>query len=136
MLKFPFTIDTKCVILALRGDMDMGNFAQILRGLRAQQGWTQPQLAQRLGVSRSTVSMYERGEREPDFAMLDRIADLFGVDANQLLGRAASADTDDYANQLFAAYGEVKESFDQEDIDDVKLFMRMVAERKRQKGRD
>lgn len=111
----------------------MGNFAQILRGLRAQQGWTQPQLAQRLGVSRSTVSMYERGEREPDFAMLDRIADLFGVDANQLLGRAASADTDDYANQLFAAYGEVKESFDQEDIDDVKLFMRMVAERKRQR---
>lgn len=117
----------------------MGNFAEILRELRTQRGWTQPQLAQRLGISRSTVSMYERGEREPDFAMLDRIAALFGVDANQLLGHAAPVDTDDYANQLFAAYGEVKESFDQADIDDVKLFMRMVAERKRQKekkGRD
>lgn len=111
----------------------MEQFAQILRDLRTQQGWTQPQLAQRLGVSRSTVSMYERGEREPDFAMLRRIADLFGVDTDQLLGRTAPAGGDDYANQLFAAYGEVKESFDQEDIDDVKLFMRMVAERKRQR---
>ncbi len=111
----------------------MGNFAQTLRGLRMQQGLTQPQLAQRLGVSRSTVSMYERGEREPDFATLSRIADLFGVDADQLLGRTAPAGADDYASQLFAAYGEVKESFDQEDIDDLKLFMRMVAERKRQK---
>lgn len=111
----------------------MGNFAEVLRRLRRQEGMTQPQLAQRLGVSRSTISMYERGEREPDFALLQRIADLFQTDTDQLLGRTAPVE-DDYANQLFAAYGEVKESFDQNDIDDVKMFMRLVAERKRQRN--
>lgn len=109
----------------------MGNFAQNLRQLRARQGMTQPELAQKLGISRSAVSMYERGEREPDLDTLRAIVDLFGVDTDQLLGRAAPED--DYARQLFAAYGEVRASFDQDDIDDVKLFMRMVAERKRQK---
>lgn len=111
----------------------MGNFADTLRRLRKQEGMTQPQLAQRLGISRSTISMYERGEREPDLAQLQRIADLFQADTDQLLGRSTPAE-DDYANQLFAAYGEVKEIFDQDDIDDVKMFMRLVAERKRQKN--
>lgn len=40
---------------------------------------------------------------------------------------------DPFANQLFAAYGEVKKEFTQDDIDDIKMFMEMVAERKRKK---
>ena len=46
----------------------MGQFASILKQLRLQKGLTQPQLAERLGISRSAISMYERGEREPDTA--------------------------------------------------------------------
>lgn len=36
------------------------------------------------------------------------------------------------AGELFACYGEVKEHFDESDLEDIKLFMRMKAERKRQ----
>ena len=64
----------------------MGQFASILKQLRLQKGLTQPQLAERLGISRSAISMYERGEREPDTATMEAIAALFGVDMNYLYG--------------------------------------------------
>jgi transcriptional regulator with XRE-family HTH domain len=43
-------------------------------------------LALKLGVCRSAVAMYERGEREPPLDRLVRIAQIFGVDPNYLLG--------------------------------------------------
>ena len=64
----------------------MGQFASILKQLRLQKGLTQPQLAERLGISRSAISMYERGEREPDTTTMEAIAALFGVDMNYLYG--------------------------------------------------
>lgn len=45
----------------------------------------------------------------------------------------STLEADPFANQLFAAYGEVKKEFTQDDIDDIKMFMEMVAERKRKK---
>lgn len=48
---------------------------------------SQAELADKLGVSKSTVGMYELGKREPDFETLEAIADLFNVDMNFLLGK-------------------------------------------------
>lgn len=77
--------------------MDMGEFAKVFRQLRLQSGMTQPELAVRLGVSRSAVSMYERGEREPDLTTLATIAKVFGVDMNYLTGAEVGADEFTYA---------------------------------------
>ncbi len=63
------------------------NFAERLRELRIQRGFSQVELAKKLGLSNSTISMYERGEREPDFDTLDLIGDFFNVDVNFLLGK-------------------------------------------------
>lgn len=65
----------------------MGNFKNIFKNLRIQNGYTQDTLADALGLSRSTVSMYENGNREPDFETLEKIADLFNTDIDYLLGR-------------------------------------------------
>lgn len=62
-------------------------FAERLRLLRKQRNLSQQQLADKLGISNSTISMYERGEREPDFEMLELIGDYFNVDTNYLLGK-------------------------------------------------
>lgn len=67
----------------------MGDFAGNLKYLRKEQGLTQTELASKLGVSRSTIGMYENGEREPDFETLGTIAEFFGVDMNFLLGSSA-----------------------------------------------
>lgn len=64
----------------------MGNFSKVLKKIRLNHNLTQAELAKQLGISRSSVGMYESGEREPDFETLETIADFFNVDMNYLLG--------------------------------------------------
>lgn len=65
----------------------MATFAERLRSLRQEKGWSQQRLADELKLSKSSVNMYERGEREPGFETMEAIADLFNVDMNYLYGR-------------------------------------------------
>jgi len=62
-------------------------FGTVLKTLRVRNDMTQKQLADVLGVSESTVGMYERGHREPAFETLEAIADYFNVDMDYLTGR-------------------------------------------------
>lgn len=66
----------------------MNEFANILKYLRQREKYTQQELADKLKISKSTISMYENGNREPDFETLEFIADIFNVDMNFLLGKA------------------------------------------------
>ena len=65
----------------------MGEFQNIFRQLRLSASLTQSDIAKRIGISRSTIGMYETGAREPDFKTLEKIADYFNVDTDYLLGR-------------------------------------------------
>lgn len=64
-------------------------FAKRLRRLRLAQGLSQSALAELAGVSKSSINMYERGEREPGFATLLAFGEIFSTDPNYLLGGAA-----------------------------------------------
>ena len=66
----------------------MADFGKILRTLRKERNLSQTELSNALKVSFSTISMYERGEREPNFETLEAIADYFNVTMNYLLGRS------------------------------------------------
>lgn len=57
----------------------MSYFGSRLKYLRKQDNVTQQELATALKISKSTVSMYENGNREPDFETLEAIADFFNV---------------------------------------------------------
>lgn len=70
----------------------MGEFPNVFKALRAKSGLTQQQMADKLGLSRSTIGMYENGEREPSFEILEHIADMFNVDMNYLIGRKDSTE--------------------------------------------
>jgi transcriptional regulator with XRE-family HTH domain len=64
----------------------MGGFKSVFKYLRIRDGLNQNELAIKLGISRSAVSMYESGKREPDINALEKIADFFNVDMNYLTG--------------------------------------------------
>lgn len=49
-----------------------------LRLLRAEKGWTQAEMAERLGVSRQTVNAVETEKYEPSLGLAFKIARLFG----------------------------------------------------------
>lgn len=74
----------------------MGTFKDMLKYLRNRDKLSQSELAEKLGVAKSTISMYEVGKREPDFETLEAIADLFNVDMNFLLGKDGSENDDHY----------------------------------------
>lgn len=65
----------------------MGDFKSVLKVLRKSNNLTQDMLAKKLGLSRSAIGMYEKGSREPDYEILEKIADFFNVDIDYLLGR-------------------------------------------------
>lgn len=65
----------------------MSNFHIRVKELRASRNLSQQELADDLKISKSSVNMYERGEREPGLDMLETIADFFNVDMDYLMGK-------------------------------------------------
>ncbi len=59
-----------------------------LVSLRKEKGLSREELSIKLGVSYSTIAKYESGSREPDIEMIDKIANLFEVTTDYLLGRS------------------------------------------------
>lgn len=64
----------------------MQGFGKRLKELRKLNTLTQQQLADALGVTKATVSYYEKEERTPSPEMLVRIASVFHVSTDYLLG--------------------------------------------------
>jgi len=102
---------------------------------------SQKQVASYLGITGQAYSNYENGKRQADYETLLKLGDLFGASIEEMLKDDAeepepSAPADPLAGELFAAYGEVKDAFDADDIADIKLFMQMKAARKREKEKE
>lgn len=95
--------------------MKIFRFGRILKNLRKDHGDTQADLARYLGISRSAISMYESGEREPDFETLEAIADYFNVNMDFLLGQTEGSTQEPK-----------KDSLDEKQKDEIRrLFDRM-----------
>lgn len=62
------------------------DFGTRIKTLRTQTGITQKQLAERLGVTKSVVSYYELLERSPSPEILVKMAQIFHVSTDYLLG--------------------------------------------------
>lgn len=67
-----------------RGD-DMRDIGKNIRKLRESKGLTQDQLAEKLFVTRQTVSNYETGRTRPDVDMIVSIANVLETDANSVI---------------------------------------------------
>ncbi len=65
-----------------------------IKRFRTIQGMSQFQLAELLWLDRSSLSAYETGKRIPDIFMLCRIADIFDITLDILVGRNTDRGTD------------------------------------------
>lgn len=70
-------------------------FSVRLKELREKAGYSQAQLAMKLGVRQSTVGMWENGANRPQNARLETLASMFGVSTDYLLGRSNDKGGDD-----------------------------------------
>lgn len=70
------------------------NFAERMKELRTLAGLSQGTLAEKLGVSRGSISFYENCDRVPDIAFLMSASAFFGVSPDYLLGFSSAPTAD------------------------------------------
>lgn len=99
------------------------NFNENLKNARERKGMSQKDVAEEIGVAKSTYSLYESGNREPNVQTIKRIADVLNVSADDLLGLnnepitiAAHFDGDEYT---------------EEELDEIKAFAEFVKTKRK-----
>lgn len=65
---------------------DRMNFNERLKEIRLKRELTQEELAQKINISSSSISLYERGDREPNLTTLINISKTLNVSTDYLLG--------------------------------------------------
>lgn len=113
-------------------------FALKLKELRENLGLSQRALAVKLGVSQSTVGMWESSQREPNFKTIEELANFFDVTTDYLLGRTDNKKTvvdDDigYDDFTYAMHNESKELTDEDKemlLDMARMLKKRINERK------
>ena len=65
--------------------MDWIRWGQHLQALRRQRGWSQAELARRVGVAKNTITRLEIGNRQPSVDLLERLARVLRVSLADLL---------------------------------------------------
>ena len=91
---------------------------QLLKALRKRNKMSQEKLAKEIGASRSAVAMWETNANEPDHNTLVKIANLFNVTIDELLGNEEKAPTPGIRIKI-PVYGNVAAGIPLEAITDI-----------------
>lgn len=91
------------------------SFGERLKYLREKEKMYQAELADKLNLAPSTISMYERGDRDPDTSTLAKIAEIFNVTTDYLLGRTNSPYT---ISEPVSIAASTKDGIDLSEIDE------------------
>lgn len=94
------------------------NFNDNLRRARENKGYTQKDVAEYIGVAKSTYSLYESGNREPNVQTIKKIADFLSVSADDLLG------IDDEPHTIAAHFD--GSEYTEEELEKIKEFAAFV----------
>ena len=69
------------------------SFHENLKIARERKKMSQKEVAEIIGVAKSTFSLYESGNREPNILTIQKIADALDTSPNELLGTSQTPDT-------------------------------------------
>lgn len=100
---------------------------------REKRNWSQLHVAEKIGITNTVLSNYERDYRDPDTTTLKKLADLYEVSVDYLLGNSDNSTTDnekdfqDFINdpELKRWYKELPKS-DEEDLRKLKKMWEIM----------
>ncbi|WP_313531296.1 helix-turn-helix domain-containing protein [Sphingobacterium multivorum] len=87
----------------------MNNVGKKIRLLRHQKGWSQQDVAKKLGISIPAFSKMETGITDLNLSRLIQIAKLFNFTAVQLLSFSETDDVNDYVDRITSIQQKLKE---------------------------
>ena len=104
--------------------------------LRTKFGYTQDDIANKLGISRQTYIKFEKADSDLDTSQIQQLADFFGVSTDYLLGKTNQRNIPKQDKKLIAFYNGYKDmdSADKKMLDDI--FNSIVERNKNKKKGD
>lgn len=66
-------------------EVELKELGKVIRGKRESRGLTQVELAQKAGLDRNYIGMVERGERNPSYLSLQKIARGLGLSVDEMI---------------------------------------------------
>ena len=100
-------------------------FAERLKELRKENGYTQVMLAEALGLSKGTVAMWETGKRTPDYEFINKMSDMFDRRIDYILGYSDDPTSPKLTQEQIEELG--KWEIQSEQIDVIRQFLRLDA---------
>lgn len=94
-----------------------------IKMLRKERGFTQSQVADKIGQERSTIACYENGSRKPAVDVLEKLAHLYGVTLDYFSNKSDS----DIMLQLLAQSSEFFKSVGISEADKDAVYMDIMA---------
>ncbi|RST57630.1 XRE family transcriptional regulator [Siminovitchia terrae] len=114
-------------------------FNDRLKFLRKENKFSRDDLANKLGISYSTIAKYESGTREPDFETLEKISNIFEVSIDYLLGQDTSySELEHYKNKISTEFPDIDlmfkdmESLTAEEMKEVYEYIKFKMSQKKQ----
>ena len=99
------------------------NFSDNLKEARLKSGLSQKDVAENIGVAKSTYSLYESGNREPNVNTIKKISDCLNVSADTLLGL-------DEKPLTMAAHFDGEE-YTESELDEIRQFAEFVKNKRK-----
>ena len=105
-------------------------FGTRLHTLRKERKLRQEDMANQLGIARTTYAMYEQGNREPDYNTLIKLAAFFEVSIDYLLGTTEIRQITDVQDpELYQWFEDIKNANPQK-REELKKFWEFIIQRK------
>ena len=106
---------------------------ETLKKIRNKKGLTQAEVAAKLGITYQAYAHYETGRRQPDPEMLLKMANLFGVSTDYLLGRdeTPTLNIPKTLTDTQIAFAEGLKDLDDEELQQIADFVDFLKNRKK-----
>ncbi len=100
-----------------------------IKDLRLQRDWTQTQLGEKISVTKASISGYENDTRSPDKDTLVKLANLFNVSTDYLLGNEKTGETPKVSKKQMTVAAHIDDDVSDEDMKDILSFIDYIKNR-------
>ena len=100
-----------------------------IKELREEKNISQLELAKKLNLTQQSISLYEKGDREPSIDVLKSIANFFNVSLDYLLGKSDIRNYDENEKEFRFAFHKETEGMTDEEIKDALRFYKEMKNR-------